>query len=513
MSKTLRIILLLGLLVLTVLPAAAQGSVPGGTIFEFPTSDAYFLLPEGFSAREGENNRNLIIVEGPSMELQFTDADFVDRTSAGEGADVRRVITNYFSRLIINYTGEFTAGNIQDVVIDGRTAARYDFFDNEDYFNIYIAIEMASGRSGAVWAYSRTELDEELVLALVASFNDGPRTAGPSATPTSSSPLAGLIGGSGTPTPGAVVVADDPRLGAVHFFTTSDTSFAHPADWEVEEDDLGGDLVFLRGPNITVHFTDGVFLSSAGIDMDDDGPRDVVIRYFSRLVLEYADTFEEDNIQEVEIGGRPAARYDFFDNDSYNNTYIVMSFDNGTMGGMWSYSQRPLDEDLILAMAASFNTGRTGGPVVAGDTVHTFASGAGFSYPAADWTLDTSNADFVLLSGSAARIRVYDFAPFAALAFTGRENLLDPMKRYFISLFTETAVVFNAANVVEQTLSDGRETARYSDFDSNGAEYVVHFVRFSNNTYGVVHVIASSGALTAADSAAAAAIAASLDNE
>jgi hypothetical protein len=137
----------------------------------------------------------------------------------------------------------------------------------------------------------------------------------------------------------------------------SGTVFKYPSDWSLADDPKY--LVDVYSPDTIIYFADFSYFQSGDMTKDDT-LTDVLRSYFGSFYPSLR--FLTNDIQDIEIGGREAVRYDFVVPDGKLEAFIlVIRFSDSTFGLMEANSSAKNfpEEDIVLAIAATFDVSET----------------------------------------------------------------------------------------------------------------------------------------------------------
>lgn len=157
----------------------------------------------------------------------------------------------------------------------------------------------------------------------------------------------------------AIAAAQDVELTETQLFE-SGASFSFPEDWTVEANE--GTTITVAGDLTSVTLAD--YDHFAGVAATGRS------KSFSWYFNQTAEVdFVADDVEEVEVGGREALRYDYEDADDNGALMLLISFSDGSFGLVDAVSlDGALEEEaVVLAIAESFDVGesttQTGGSV------------------------------------------------------------------------------------------------------------------------------------------------------
>lgn len=143
----------------------------------------------------------------------------------------------------------------------------------------------------------------------------------------------------------------------------SGAAFKYPADWTLEDNPQY--LIDVYSERTIIYFIDFAGLESQGFD-----PETTLVEVVQAYFETFYDSlkFKADKVQEIELGGREAVRYDFQTPETDDSIIIVIRFSDGAFGlleGVSSPNNFP-EEDIVLAIAGSFDSGGGEPPDTAG---------------------------------------------------------------------------------------------------------------------------------------------------
>jgi hypothetical protein len=137
-------------------------------------------------------------------------------------------------------------------------------------------------------------------------------------------------------------------------------TFEYPDDWDFEHRE-SDPFALLYSDDTQILILDSGLLE----DMEDSDLENVVEAYFL-IVYEGDLTFDEDDIEAVEIGGREAIRYPYEDTFGDGALLIAIRLSDGGIGVIDAVSLEGdlSEEDVVLAVAESLDRGGEGASTV-----------------------------------------------------------------------------------------------------------------------------------------------------
>jgi hypothetical protein len=146
--------------------------------------------------------------------------------------------------------------------------------------------------------------------------------------------------------------AQDADLSETYSFEDG-TAFSYSADWNLDKKPT---YLKIASEETEIFIVTPEAIEEGGYSADN--PSDLLQVYFEDIFGGSLD-FDADNVQEFEVGGREAARYDYVDGNDSEALLIALRFNDQSFGIIDSVSKIGdlTEEDMVLAVAESFNRG------------------------------------------------------------------------------------------------------------------------------------------------------------